>query len=228
MWGQWPGGASTALCMTSSLISFATSILHVAFDAEDISVIVHELSRVHFRSANLKAPCWHPKCMVGFGSDFGFTTISLYFMQYWRMQLHPGDSARSTEHCLRSLSAGLIGLDFRSDPGDLRKASKEDVESKERDYFDFALRMKEGDKVLIISHHYPLALVRIDGDYNYITNPAPEIGVWFRHFRRITDLSLYFDCVRNPTKWQRTTMTDTISILKDPQSDSYNLIKNWK
>lgn len=143
------------------------------------------------------------------------------------MQLHPATSERSTEHCLRSLAAGFIGLDSESDPGDLRIASKDTVKPTEKDYFDFALRMAIGDVVLIISHHYPLALVTIKDDYNYIKQTVPEIGVWFRHFRRIEKLSLYFDKVRNPLQWEKAIMTDTISILKDTNGASYLLAKNW-
>ena len=44
--------------------------------------------------------------------------------------------------------------------------------------------MTEADRVLIVVHHFPFALAMVDGEYNYIRNVAPEIGVWFRHFRK--------------------------------------------
>ena len=36
-------------------------------------------------------------------------------MAYWRMQLHPADPGNSTRHAVESLTAGFIGLGFRSD-----------------------------------------------------------------------------------------------------------------
>jgi hypothetical protein len=45
--------------------------------------------------------------------------------------------------------------------------------------------MKEGDSVLIVTHHFPFAWVTVAGPYNYIRSVAPEIGVWFRHFRSV-------------------------------------------
>ena len=144
------------------------------------------------------------------------------------MQLHPADSQRSIKHCLDSLAAGFMGLDFEKDPGDLRVADKKSVKQSEKDYFDFALKMQPEDKVLIISHHYPFALVTVESDYNYIKTPVGEIGVWFRHFRRIKSPQFYFDRVTNPNSWQQLTMTDTISSLKDCAGDSYRLIESWK
>jgi hypothetical protein len=51
--------------------------------------------------------------------------------------------------------------------------------------------MAKGDWVLVICQHFPFAVVKIDGDYNHIHKPAPEIGVWFRHFRQITRVELH-------------------------------------
>ena len=97
----------------------------------------------------------------------------------------------------------------------------------EKDYVEFARRMAIGDKVLIIVHHFPFALVTIAGDYNYVRRPEPEIGVWFNHFRRVSDVKYYGDWVTNAHDWQPLTMTDTISILNDPHSQSYRLIQSW-
>lgn len=100
--------------------------------------------------------------------------------------------------------------------------------SGQKDYTDFANRMQIGDKVLIIVHHFPFALVTVAGEYNYIKEPVPEIGVWFRHFRRIVDAKYYYDHKTNAHQWDRLVMTDTISILTDPNSLSYKLINAWK
>ena len=95
------------------------------------------------------------------------------------------------------------------------------------DYWGFAHDMAIGDRVLIISHHFPFALATVAGDYNYIRQPVPEIGVWFRHFRRVKDVQLYSDRVTNAANWQQLKMTDTLARLQDAQSQSYQLIDSW-
>ena len=81
------------------------------------------------------------------------------------------------------------------------------------------------DKVLIIVHHFPFAIATVDGEYNYIRTPVKEIGVWFRHFRRIKNLSYYGDFVTNARNWEPIKMTDTISPLRDHSTQSYRLIE---
>jgi hypothetical protein len=90
--------------------------------------------------------------------------------------------------------------------------------------------MDIGDLVLIIVHHFPFALVIISGDYNYIKQPVPEIGVWFRHFRRIdrSKTKYFADKITNVQSWEQFKMTDTISPLNDPTSKSCRLIDEWK
>lgn len=145
------------------------------------------------------------------------------------MQLHPSDSSRATLHAAQSVSAGFIGLDFLHDVGDLLQMERSSLPLKQNDYWEFAHTMDIGDRVLIMLHHFPFALVTVTGEYNYIRRPAPEIGVWFRHFRTIDkDNALYYaDKVTNATKWQKIIMTDTISVLNDSKSKSYQLIQNW-
>lgn len=41
------------------------------------------------------------------------------FMHYWRMQLHPDGAKSSAFYSQQSLAAGLIGLDFATEVGDL-------------------------------------------------------------------------------------------------------------
>src|SRR5947209_3693561 len=110
---------------------------------------------------------------------------------YWRMQLHPFDRQYAASHAIQSLAAGFIGLDFKREVGDLHRTNKSDLPSHQRDYYPFAHDMRIGDFVLVISHHFPFALVKVAGPYNYIRNPVPEIGVWFRHFRRVKDIRYY-------------------------------------
>ena len=148
-------------------------------------------------------------------------------MAYWRMQLHPADSAKSILHATRSLGRGYIGLDFSSPPGDLINVDPASIPKSQRDYVDFAHTMALDDLVLIVAHHYPHALAKVIGDYNYIRRPDEELGVWFRHFRRVEVLGYYADYETNPANWKKTTMTDTISILRDRRGISYTLIEEW-
>src|SRR5690349_21144140 len=116
-------------------------------------------------------------------------------MTYWRMQLHPAESEKAVMHTVQSLAAGFVGLDFADEVGDLRVVAKATLPENQKDYWAFAHEMGERDPILIFAHHFPLALAIVDSDYNYIRTRAPEIGVWFRHFRRVKDVRYYGDFV---------------------------------
>ena len=148
-------------------------------------------------------------------------------MTFWRMQLHPAEPGEAMKHSVESLSAGFIGLDFATDVGDLRVTTQAKLPEKQKDYWAFAHEMKEGDLVLVFVHHFPFALATVDGDYNYIRVCAPEIGVWFRHFRRVKDVRYHGDFKTDARRWEHITMTDTISPLRDRSSKSYQLIEAW-
>lgn len=148
-------------------------------------------------------------------------------MAYWRMQLHPDDASEAIRHAVQSLAAGYIGLDFASDVGDLARANWERLPQKQKPYWAFAHEMTEGDNVLVVVHHLPFALVTVDGEYNYIRNRAPEIGVWFRHFRKVRDVRYFGDYRTDAHEWPRTKMTDTICPLRKDDSASYQLIEEW-
>lgn len=148
-------------------------------------------------------------------------------MAYWRMQLHPAAPGEATRHAVECLGAGFVGLDFAADVGDLTQASKDKLPEGQRDYLLFANEMTEGDQVLVIVHHYPFALARVASPYNYVRRVCPELGIWFRHFRRVDGVRFYPDFVTNAQKWEQLTMTDTISPLRDPGSLSYRLIERW-
>jgi hypothetical protein len=150
-------------------------------------------------------------------------------MPYWRMQLHPSDPAAAMRYAVESVAAGFIGLDFAADVGDLRLTERGQLPANQSDYWDFAHRMSVGDRVLLIVHHFPFALVTIAGDYNYIRKPEPELAVWFRHFRRIdrAQTQYYADRVTNARKWEQYTMTDTISVLHTATGKSFQLIQEW-
>jgi len=140
------------------------------------------------------------------------------------MQLHPNDSENSTAHSTKSLSAGFIGLDFAVQIGDLEHQDIMVIPYHQRDYVAFANQMAIGDRVLIISHHFPFAVCTVAGEYNYIKHPVPELGVWFRHFRRVEDVRYFADFHTNAKSWKQITMTDTISPLVNEGTDSLNLL----
>jgi hypothetical protein len=148
-------------------------------------------------------------------------------MTYWRMQLHPEQPGEAFRHAVESVAAGHIGLDFESEIGDLRAANKADLPTNQKDYWAFAHEMEIGDPVLVIVHHFPFALVTVSGDYNYIRRPAPELRVWFRHFRSVKNVRYYADFRTNAAGWEQFRMTDTISPLRSTTSKSYLLIKSW-
>ena len=146
-------------------------------------------------------------------------------MTYWRMQLHPNDAENAGKYANQSVAAGFIGLGFDTEVGDLLSDARPDILTTQKDRVDFARNMSVGDKVLIIVHHFPFAVVTVGGEYNYIRRTEPELGVWFRHFRRIRDAIYFSDFKTNAKSWEQYVMTDTISILKDPNSKSYRLIQ---
>lgn len=148
-------------------------------------------------------------------------------MAYWRMQLHPAEPGEALKHCVDSLAAGYVGLDFAHDVGDLKATTQDRLPPNQKDYWHFAHEMAVDDKVLIIAHHFPFALATVAGDYNYIRRTAPEIGVWFRHFRPVRDIRFYGDFRTNAQQWEQLKMTDTISPLRDSQSKSYQLVEAW-
>lgn len=147
--------------------------------------------------------------------------------QLWRMQLHPADPDESTKCCVESLAAGFVGLDFAKDTGDLRKADLGDLPSGQRDYKSFATKMRIGDLVLVMAHHFPFALARIAGDYNYIAQRDPRLGIWFRHFRGVDEVRYYADWKKDARKWPKLIMTDAISTLREESTQSAQLIRQW-
>jgi hypothetical protein len=148
-------------------------------------------------------------------------------MTFWRMQLHPDESGEAVRHTVESLSKGYIGLDFSRDVGDLMAVPRESLPENQRGYWAFAHEMDLNDRVLLFTHHFPFALVRVSGPYNYIRSKAPEIGVWFRHFRRVDDIRYYGDLVTNARTWEPLVMMGTITPLRDKTSSSYRLIADW-
>lgn len=148
-------------------------------------------------------------------------------MTHWRMQLHPSESEGAIRHTVESLVAGYIGLDFATDVPDMLTITQDALPANQRNYWGFAHEMDVGDRVLLFAHHYPFALARVAGPYNYIRARAPEIGVWFTHFRAVDDVRYYGDFVTNPREWENLVMTATITPLRETGSASYQLIQRW-
>ena len=148
-------------------------------------------------------------------------------MPYWRMQLHPSESEGAIKHTVESLSAGYIGLDFAVDVPDLMTVSQSQLPENQRNYWAFAHEMKVGDHVLLFAHHFPFALAKVSGEYNYIRAAAPELGVWFRHFRAVEDVRYFGDFITNARTWPQVTMTATITPLRNTDTESHQLIERW-
>ena len=148
-------------------------------------------------------------------------------MTYWRMQLHPSDSEGAVKYTVESLSAGYIGLDFAVDVPDLMTVEQSELPDNQRNYWAFAHEMKIGDRVLLFAHHFPLALAKVSGEYNYVRAAVPELGVWFRHFRAVEDVRYFGDFITDARTWQQLTMTATITPLRKTDTESHQLIERW-
>lgn len=148
-------------------------------------------------------------------------------MPYWRMQLHPSESEGAIKHTVESLSAGYIGLDFAVDVPDLTTVAQSELPENQRNYWAFAHEMKVGDHVLLFAHHFPFALAKVAGEYNYVRAAVPELGVWFRHFRAVEDVRYFGDFITNARTWPQITMTATITPLRNTDTESHQLIEHW-
>lgn len=148
-------------------------------------------------------------------------------MPYWRMQLHPSESEGAIKHTVESLSAGYIGLDFAVDVPDLMTVTQSQLPENQRNYWAFAHEMKVGDHVLLFAHHFPFALAKVSGEYNYVRAAVPELGVWFRHFRAVEDVRYFGDFITNARTWPQITMTATITPLRNTDTESHQLIERW-
>lgn len=148
-------------------------------------------------------------------------------MTYWRMQLHPSESEGAIKHTVESLSAGYIGLDFAIDVPDLMTVAQSELPENQRNYWAFAHEMKVGDRVLLFAHHFPLALAKVSGEYNYVRAAVPELGVWFRHFRAVEDVRYFGDFTTDARVWPQITMTATITPLRKTDTESHQLIERW-
>lgn len=148
-------------------------------------------------------------------------------MTYWRMQIHPDEAESAIRHSVECLSAGYIGLDFQVDVPDMLTVTTDALPPNKRDFALFATEMQVDDRVLVFAHHFPLALVRVAGPYNYMRELEPALRVWFRHLRRIDDVRYFGDRVTNVRDWMPLTMTATITPLRDPSSASFQLIDDW-
>jgi hypothetical protein len=152
------------------------------------------------------------------------------------MQLHPTeDPDMATEYAVQSLARGLIGFGFSEDPADLTLVAASSLPDGVRKHdVEFATRMEVGDKVLVMVHQFPFALVTVASDYYYLRRPVrthkpvlPELGIWFNHFRRVAEVKYYADRVKDARKWEKYTRAPTIQRLTDPNSAAYRLIESW-
>jgi hypothetical protein len=151
------------------------------------------------------------------------------------MQLHPGgDSTWAMEYAVHSVGTGFIGLDFDLTEdgkvvGDLLADNNQKIPSGQEKFVDLAKKMAVGDKVLIIVHHCPFAVVTVAGEYNYIKKSEPELKIWFRHFRKIKNPIYFSDFAVGNGKWLRSTeiqMPLTLQRLVSTDTLSYTLIQD--
>jgi hypothetical protein len=148
-------------------------------------------------------------------------------MTYWRMQVHLDDSRTTVRDTVTSIAGGYIGIDAPCDARDLGTVLRDALPASQREAWSFAQEMAIGDRVLVFVHHFPFALVRIAGRYNHVRAPIPELGIVFRHFRRVDDARYYADLAPNPREWESIAMTERVVPLRDPNSLSYQLIERW-
>jgi hypothetical protein len=87
--------------------------------------------------------------------------------------------------------------------------------------------MAVGDRVLVFTHHFPFALARIAGGYNYVHSTIPERGILCRHFRAVDDVRYYADLAPNAREWESILVTERVAPLNDPNSMSYQLVERW-
>jgi hypothetical protein len=148
-------------------------------------------------------------------------------MTYWRMQVALDDSRTTVRDTILSLAGGYIGIEAPGDTGDLGAAPRDALSAGQREAWSFAQEMAIGDRVLVFTHHYPFALVRIASRYNHVRAPVPEHGILYRHFRRVDEVRCYADLAPNPREWESIAMTERVAPLRDPNSLSYQLIERW-
>jgi hypothetical protein len=148
-------------------------------------------------------------------------------MGYWRMQIHPKEPRSTVRDTIASLAAGYIGIDVSGDSRDLAAAQPKTLSARQLEALAFAQEMAVGDRVLVFAHHFPFALARVAGGYNYVHSPVPERGILYRHFRAVDDVRYYADLVPNAREWESTLVTERVGPLNDPNSMSYQLVERW-
>jgi len=148
-------------------------------------------------------------------------------MTYWRMQINSEEPRNAVRDTITALAAGYIGIDVPDDVRELATALPAALSPAQRQALAFAQEMAVGDCVLVFTHHFPFALVRVAGGYNYVCSPVPEHGILFRHFRAVDEVRYYADLAPNAREWESILVTEQMAPLKDPNSMSYQLIERW-
>lgn len=148
-------------------------------------------------------------------------------MTYWRMQLFPDGQRDAVHDTIATLAAGYIGIDDTDELRDLAAALPSALSPAQREALAFAQEMCVGDRVLVFARHYPFALARVAGDYNYVCLPVPAHGILFRHFRAVDDLRYYADLAPNAREWESILITERMAPLTDSKSMTFQLIERW-
>lgn len=143
------------------------------------------------------------------------------------MQLHPDEPRNVVRNTIATLATGYIGIDVPGEVRDLATAHPMALSARQREAAAFTQEMAVGDRVLVFAHHFPFALVRIAGGYNYVCSPVPAHGILFRHFRAVDDVRYYTDFAPNAREWESILVTERMAPLNDPNAMSYLLIEHW-
>ncbi|WP_061243625.1 hypothetical protein [Leptospira interrogans] len=148
-------------------------------------------------------------------------------MKYWRMQLHPDDQSLATDYTVKCLTNNYVGLDFPSGSYDLSEYDIDKLEAFPNNIRAFAKQITYNDYILIFHHNIPFALITEIGNYNYLKEVIPEMGIWFRHFRRFKKISYFNDVYKQgKDEHYKITMANTISEASE-DTKTVELIKDW-
>jgi 5-methylcytosine-specific restriction protein B len=131
-------------------------------------------------------------------------------MNYWHMQLHPGDKPNFPVETILE----ILNTKHRIGLGDW----PEGEEQREQ----FKTEMEKGDIVAIKNGNTPVALVRVKGDY-YPENNLDENLDWFKHRREVEILDVYKDSYDFSIPQPR----GTLSICRDLTNSTSKIILNW-
>lgn len=127
-------------------------------------------------------------------------------MNYWHMQLEPGDNKLGHEKVKEILQHNLIGMGIWDEVGNQQ--------------VDFQEKMNIGDIVLIKSGTAAIALVKVTS--NYFENNQNSELIWFERKREVEVLEIL-----DEPKYDFPQPMGTLNIASDKNTVTYQYIDNW-